>query len=132
MGGVRLISSASTMLAKIGPCTNRNSRRPVVWSSSMTSVPVMSDGIRSGVNWMRLKLRSSASAEGLDHERLGQAGHADQQGMAAGEDGGEDLVDHLLLADDPLGHLGAQALHGTDEALELLHVVLGDGWAAVM
>ena len=28
----------------------------------MTSVPVMSDGIRSGVNWMRLKLRLSASA----------------------------------------------------------------------
>ncbi len=53
MGGVRLISSASTMLAKIGPRTKRNSRLPVS-DSSRTIVPVMSDGIRSGVNWMRL------------------------------------------------------------------------------
>ena len=30
LGGVRLISSASTMLAKIGPWTKRNSRRPAL------------------------------------------------------------------------------------------------------
>jgi len=30
-------------------------------SSSRISVPVMSDGMRSGVNWMRRKVRSSAS-----------------------------------------------------------------------
>ena len=57
LGGVRLISSASTMLAKMGPWTNRKLRLPVDWSSSMISVPVMSLGIRSGVNWMRLNLR---------------------------------------------------------------------------
>src|SRR5262245_40512471 len=57
LGGVRLISSASRMLVKIGPLTKRNSRRP--WSfSSRTVVPVMSEGIRSGVNWMRLKATS--------------------------------------------------------------------------
>ncbi len=61
-GGVRLISSASTMLAKIGPGANTIWRRPVVVSSWMMSVPVMSDGIRSGVNWMRLNLRSSTWA----------------------------------------------------------------------
>src|ERR1700738_344146 len=60
--GVGLISSARSTLANTGPCTKRNARRPVVWSSSSTSVPVMSEGIRSGVNWMRLKLRESASA----------------------------------------------------------------------
>ena len=47
--------------------------------------------------------------------------------MSAGQDGGEDPVHHVLLAHDPLGHLGAQALNSTDEALKLLHVVLGDG-----
>ncbi len=51
-GGVWLISSASTTLAKIGPRTKRNSRFPFSFSSS-TVVPVMSDGIRSGVNWTR-------------------------------------------------------------------------------
>ena len=37
-----------------------------------------------------------------DHQRLGQARHAFQQAMAAGEDGGEDLLDHVVLADDDL------------------------------
>ena len=55
LGGVRLISSASSMLAKIGPLRNSNRRRPVSGSSWRISVPVMSDGIRSGVNWMRWK-----------------------------------------------------------------------------
>jgi len=53
-GGVRLISSARITFAKIGPGRNLNSRRPVARSSWITSVPVMSLGIRSGVNWMRL------------------------------------------------------------------------------
>ena len=41
-GGARLISSARTMLAKIGPGAKRNSRLPVAGSSSSSSVPVMS------------------------------------------------------------------------------------------
>ena len=62
LGGVRLISSARMMLPKIGPLINRNMRLPVPESSSRISVPVMSDGMRSGVNWMREKSSSSASA----------------------------------------------------------------------
>src|SRR2546422_3138782 len=62
LGGVRLISSASTMFAKIGPGANTICRRPVAASSLMMSVPVMSDGIKSGVNWMRLNFRSSTCA----------------------------------------------------------------------
>src|SRR5437588_1015644 len=62
LGGVRLISSASTMLLKIGPGANTIWRRPVAVSSWMMSVPVMSDGIRSGVNWMRVNFRSSTLA----------------------------------------------------------------------
>ena len=38
----------------------------------------------------------------LTIKRLGQARHADQQAVAAGEDGGEHLLDHLVLADDDL------------------------------
>jgi len=45
------------IFAKIGPRTKRNSRRvppPASETSSITFVPVMSDGMRSGVNWMRV------------------------------------------------------------------------------
>ena len=62
MGGVRLISSASSRLVKTGPLTKRNSRRPVARSSSMISEPVMSPGSRSGVNCTRLKSRCSTLA----------------------------------------------------------------------
>jgi hypothetical protein len=44
------------------PGANTICRRPVVVSSWMMSVPVMSDGIRSGVNWMRLNFRSTTRA----------------------------------------------------------------------
>ena len=62
LGGVRLISSASTMFAKIGPGEKTICRRPVAGSSWIRSVPVMSDGIRSGVNWMRENFRSMTRA----------------------------------------------------------------------
>ncbi len=42
-------------------------------------------------------------AQRLDQQRLGEAGHADQQGMPAGEDGDERALDHLLLAEDDRG-----------------------------
>src|SRR4029079_13505582 len=61
-GGARLISSAKTMLANTGPCTKRKLRAPLAASSSRISVPVMSLGTRSGVNWIRWKSRCTASA----------------------------------------------------------------------
>ena len=54
----RLISSARTICEKIGPRWNVKIRLPSGASITMF-VPVMSAGIRSGVNWIRLK--SSAS-----------------------------------------------------------------------
>jgi len=51
-GLARLISSAIKSCAKTGPEMKRKLRLPV-WLSSSTSVPRMSDGMRSGVNWMR-------------------------------------------------------------------------------
>ena len=47
-------------MAKTGPCTNWNSR--AVAPSCRMSVPVMSIGIRSGVNWMRLNFSDIVSA----------------------------------------------------------------------
>ena len=84
---------------------NLNSRSPVERFSSMTSVPVMSDGIRSGVNWMRLK----SSDRHLDSvriiKRLGQAGHAFEDAVAPAEQGDEQLLDDLVLADDDAAEL---------------------------
>src|SRR5205823_2956870 len=45
-------------------------------------------------------------ADGADHEGLGEARHADEQAVAAGEDGGQDLLDDLALADDDASELG--------------------------
>ena len=60
LGVARLISSARTIWAKIGPRRNWNSR-PCSVSTTMV-VPVTSAGMRSGVNWMREKLSRSARA----------------------------------------------------------------------
>ena len=69
----------------------------------------MSLGIRSGVNWMRLKFERQAIGQRADHQRLGQPGHAFEHAMAAGEDGDQQLLDHFVLADDHAGDLLAQA-----------------------
>ena len=45
-----------------GPGANTILRPPVAASSWMMSVPVMSEGIRSGVNWMRENFRSRTCA----------------------------------------------------------------------
>src|SRR5438270_11719854 len=57
-GEARLISSASTMLAKTGP--GRKLKLPVDWSN--TDTPVTSVGSRSGVNWMRFQVRATDAA----------------------------------------------------------------------
>ena len=65
----------------------------------------MSAGIRSGVNWMRLKLRSRICGQRADQQRLGQAGHAGQQAVPAGEERDQQLIDDVVLADDDLAQL---------------------------
>ena len=55
LGAARLISSASSRLVKIGPLWIRNSL--VCWSR--ISLPTMSDGSRSIVNWIRANARST-------------------------------------------------------------------------
>ena len=88
-------------------------RVPVALSSWMTSVPVMSDGIRSGVNWMRLNDSVRIRARRRDHQRLRQPRHADQQAVAAAEQRhvGHEFVCNREFATagrprSPLGGLG--------------------------
>ena len=66
-------ASASTMLAKSGPLLNSNSRFPP-GDSCKISVPVMSIGIRSGVNCTRLKLSDIVSASRLTNKVFASPG----------------------------------------------------------
>ena len=63
-------------------------------------VPTRSAGTRSGVNWMRRKRAAEHLGERLDGQRLGQAGHALEQHVAAGEQRDEQALEHRVLADD--------------------------------
>ena len=63
-----------------------------------TFVPVMSDGIRSGVNWMRENCAPRIVASVLMVKRLGRARNALDQRVALGQHGDEDLFDDLRPA----------------------------------
>ena len=63
-GVARFTSSASRMWPKMGPRWNWKCFRASA-SSTMMLVPMMSPGIRSGVNWMREKESSRLSARVL-------------------------------------------------------------------
>ena len=113
LGGVRLISSASTMFPKMGPGTNVQRRWPVVGSSSMMSVPVMSEGIRSGVNWMRLKTRPSVCAMVRTMSVFAVPGRPVIRQCPPTKSADENLVEHFFLPDDDLPDLGENVVpHG--------------------
>ena len=118
LGGVRLISSARMMFAKIGPRMNRMTRFPVARSSSMTSAPEDVGGHQIGRELDAVEPEVDRVRQLLDDERLRQAGDAAQQAMPAGEERDEDLADHPLLADDRLGQLALEPAGDLRHALE--------------
>jgi len=61
LGDARLISSASRILVKTGPLCSMN----IFWDGSKIETPRMSEGRRSGVNWIRLNPVSMESARVL-------------------------------------------------------------------
>ena len=69
-------------------------------------MPVMSEGIRSGVNWIRLKLTSRIRAIELTISVLARPGNAHQQDVPSREDRRQDQLDHLALTDDDLAQFG--------------------------
>ena len=60
--------------------------------------------------------------QGRNEQRLGEAGHADQQGVPAGEQRDQHQIDHLLLPDDPRRQRLVQVLAGVMGPLEELAV----------
>jgi hypothetical protein len=57
--------------------------------------------------------------EELGRERLGDAGDALDEDVAAGEDGGDQLVDEPVLPDDEPTDLAAEGVHGVGERREV-------------
>ena len=73
-------------------------------------MPVMSAGIRSGVNWIRLNVQSMTSAIVRTSIVLPRPGHALEQDVAVGEQAGERLADEVALADDDPADLALDGL----------------------
>ena len=82
-------------------------------------MPVMSLGIKSGVNWIRLKSRRQRLGERVHHQGFGEPGNALQDAVAAGENGDQKLIDDVVLAHDLAGHLFADGRIGLVELVEL-------------
>ena len=87
-------------------------------------MPVMSLGIRSGVNWIRLNSSESDCASELTIKRLREAGHPFEDAMAAGEDGDQELIDDLVLPDDLPADLLADLLVDRTKFVEFGEVEL--------
>ena len=110
LGVARLISSARTMLAKIGPALElEHSRRP----SGVFVDDVRADDVgrhQVGRELDALEVQVQRLGERADQQRLAQPGHAFEQRVAAGEQAGQHAVDDLVVADDHLADLRLQAL----------------------
>ena len=89
------------MFVKIGPSTKRKLPPAVlVFFQHVRAGDVRGHQVGRELNALEADVENPGQR--ADHQRLGQAGHAFQQAMAAGEDGGEDLLDDVVLADDDL------------------------------
>ena len=64
-----------------------------------------------------VEVRAEHMGKRADEQRLGDARHALDERVLAGEDGDERLVDHVLLSNDDFAYLGAR---GGEQALELV------------
>src|SRR6267154_3022390 len=89
-------------------------RRHTRWTGDWSSDVCSSDlgdvgGHEVGGELNALKFQVEDFGEGLDEERLGETRRAGDEAVAAGEEGDEQLLDDLLLADDDLGEVGLDA-----------------------
>ncbi len=86
-------------------------------------MPVMSEGMRSGVNWMRLNWSDMASASERTRSVLARPGTPTQQGVAAAENGNQKALDHFILADDDARQLLAHPFRHGSQFVNRGHVI---------
>ena len=111
LAGARLISSASRKLQKTGPSSMSN-------CSLRALVHPRADEVgrhEVGRELDALEAAAEDVGDGLDGQRLREAGHALDQEVPAGEQADEDALEHLVLPGD-------HALDLEDGALEQLAV----------
>src|ERR1700730_4804321 len=66
-----------------------------------------------------LESEPADTRERLDRQRLGQAGHALEQGVASADKHNQELIDDFALADDHFGKLRANMSAEADEIFHL-------------
>ena len=71
-----------------------------------------------------VEAQGHAVGQRVDHQRLGQAGHADEQTVALRQHGEEELFEDFFLADDDLGALGEEPVAGPAQGVGAGDVVL--------
>ncbi len=76
----------------------------------MISVPVMSAGIRSGVNWIRRKPRLIASAIVCTSIVFASPGTPSSRQWPPAKNRDDRLLDHLILPDDEFRHLAPKTI----------------------
>ena len=73
-----------------------------------------------------VELERQALGQRADHQRFGQARHALQNAMPAGEQADQKLLDDFFLADDDAGHLLADGVAGGAQPFEPGQVFTAD------
>ncbi len=86
---------------------------------STTNVYSYHPGVQRG-GFLEQEREVHRPPEARDEQRLGQAGHARDQAVAAGEERGHDVVDHGVLADDDLANLAENPLAALAQLREQL------------
>ncbi len=119
-GVARLISSASTRLAKTGPRWKSKPRGPSVLPRVEQHVGA------SHVGWHQVGRELDAAVfeaegtrDGAHQERLAEAGQAFEQHVAAGQQRDGDAANHVGLPDDDAAHLLLERLRRSLQAIDL-------------
>ena len=105
LAGARLTSSASSTWQKIGPLRRTNSFCLAVEDVGAGHVGRQQVGRELDA----LILHAEDAGEGLGQRGLGDAGHAFEQDVAAGQQGDEELMRDRLHADDDAADLRQRA-----------------------
>ena len=87
-------------------------------------MPVMSIGIRSGVNWMRLNFSDIVSASLLTSSVLASPGTPISSAWPAREQADRQPLDHVVLADDDPAQLLPQPGIDLSQVVDRLDVIL--------
>ena len=112
LGGVRLISSASSRFVNTGPSRNRKS--PAAPGGLALAEDHLTDDIgrhQVGRELHPSEVEVEGRGQGLGEQRLGHPRHALEQHMAVDEQRGDEAGQRPLLADD---HLADLLPHGQD------------------